>query len=113
MAGSKDIQGFSKTISHEKNERIAHESFHDILVFQKALDKELRKELRHLVEEEKHGTSVDMELISKMLTVKGEYQNMLSVFSERDEKSQRHALIVYADAIQDLMTHLHRRGERS
>ena len=103
--------GFSKNISQEKNERIARASFHDILVFQKSLNKELRKQLRHLAEEEKRGTPVDMELIGKMMAVKGEYQNVLAGFSTLDEKGQRHALIVYADAIQDLMAHLHRPGE--
>jgi len=107
MTKDSDNTGFSKAIVDEKNERIARSSLNDMVVFQKSVDEELVQ----LTEEKKQGSPVDEDLVQKMTTVKGQFQSVLAGFSNLDDDSQRHALTGYADAVQDLITHLYRQGK--
>ena len=106
MSADNNTTGFSKAISHEKNERVARASLNDILVFQKSVEKEMKK----LTEKLQNGTDVDKVLLHKMRVVEEQYLNVLDGFRQHDDNSQKHALIVYADAVQDLISHLHRHG---
>lgn len=98
--------GFSQAINHEKNERVARTSLSDIMVFQKTLE----EEIKYFIEEEAKGVKGDKELFAKMMAVKKAYQKILTSFAKLDNDGQRHALIVYADAVQDFITRLNRKG---
>ena len=106
MPANDDTTTFSQAVSHEKNERIARASLSDIMLFQKSVDEEIKR----LTDAQTAGAVIDKELFTKMLGVKSEYQKMMDGFIDLDDDRQRHALIVYADAVQDLITHLHRQG---
>lgn len=108
MTADNNHTGFSQAIGHEKNERVARSALGDMLAFQKSLEADLR-ELKGLKEQ---GTVIDEDLLHKMTMVNEQYHAVMAGFSRLDDDSQRHALIVYADAVQDLITYLHRiRGQ--
>ena len=91
-----------KAISQEKNERVARTSLHDIMIFQQSMEKEIKKL-------EQSGTDTD--LLKRMMKVKDHYQKVKFSFAGTDDENLRHSFIAYADALQDLITHIYRRRQ--
>ncbi len=105
MSMNTDNPGFSKAIGDEKNERIARASLGSMQVFDRSLEQELK-----LIEARRgRGEPVDEEMANKMKIVTKQFRNVMEGFSHLSDDSQRHALIVYADAVQDLIAYLHRK----
>lgn len=91
----------------EKKARIAKESIRDLMLFNNELESELHKLMMAMDK----GQEVDHELIDKMTAAKEKYNYAMSGFKSFDDEMQRYALTSLADAIQDLMFHLHQ-GKR-
>jgi len=104
---SNSYKRFSETLDEEKNKRIAQESLRNIVVFYKALEDEMQR----MMAADKKGTPLDKELFARMVTVKEKYLQVMHALQE-DEDRVRHALIVFADAVQDLMTYMHKQRKQ-
>ena len=87
----------------EKHERIARESLRSMVMFSDTL----KSEIRRLTAEEAAGAPIDRALLDKMIVVKSKYIHVMAGFMELDDDEQRRALIVFADAVQDIVKHLH------
>ncbi len=102
------LTGYTKVISLEKNERVAHASLHDMMVFHDALDKEMLR----LEKEAAGGEPVDADLVRKMTVSHEKFQMVIQGFMTLGD-DQRHVLIEYGDAVQDLITHIHHKTDMS
>jgi hypothetical protein len=100
-------QRFSETLNEEKNKRLAHEFLRDIVSFKKSL----QEEMQAMMVADKKGKPLDKELFSIMVMVQEKYLHVMHALRE-DETRARHALTVFADAVQDLMTHMHRQRKQ-
>ncbi len=98
---------FSETLDEEKNRRIAQESLCNIIVFYRSLEETMQS----MLAADKKGTLLDKDLFVRMVTVKEKYMQAMHAIRE-DEDKARHALIVFADAVQDLMIHMHRQRKQ-
>ncbi len=98
---------FTETLDDQRNKRIAQESLRDIVVFYKSLE----DEMQCMLAADKKDTPLNSELFAKMVTVKEKYMQLMHALRENEDKA-RHALIVFADAVQDLMTHMHKQRKQ-
>ncbi|MCE2926551.1 MAG: hypothetical protein LW823_02745 [Rickettsiales bacterium] len=101
--GKRFGDGFTETISQEKNRRIASESLRDLMLFNNALETEIRK----ITSEMDKGRSIDQKMLDLMCGVKEKYNYAMSGMKALDEDMERYALCALADAIQDLMYYVH------
>lgn len=102
---SKSYKRFTETLNEEKNKRIALDFLRDIVVFIKAVEDEMQR----MLAADKKGIPLDKELFAKMVTVKEKHDQAMYALREDDEDRARHAMMVCADAVQDLMTHRQRK----
>lgn len=103
--GKKISLGFADHIGQEKDQRIARQSLRDLMLFNNALE----SELKHLHTQEKSGAQLDKKLIEKMQLVKEKYTYAMSGFKAFDDDMQRSALTALAESIKDLMIYLNAR----
>ena len=101
----KNKSGFTHVIASEKHEREAQRSLQDIVAFYQHIDKSMRK----MLQEQSKGKVIDQDLFDRMVMVQDHYKKVMKGFLELDSNSQRHALISFADAIQDLLKYIHMR----
>jgi len=99
--------GHAGITAHEKHERLARSMLHDLIVFYEALEQEMDR----LRERERQGIAIDMMLYRYMEKVQAAYQVAIDGFRTFDVDHQRNLLIVFADAVQDMITHIHKRRE--
>lgn len=96
-------KGFSETVSHERHHRTAMTGLHDIIVFSKAV----KKEMDIIENDVARGGNLDRDLYRRMVAVDEAYQSVMAGFMNLNDDDQRHLLIVYADAVKDLMGYVH------
>ena len=65
--------------------------------------------MQSMREYEKKGVAVDRALFDKMALVEERYQVVMDGFKEFDDVRERHSLIAFADAVQDVITHIYKR----
>jgi len=87
----------------EKHERIARESLRSMVMFSETLESEMHR----MKEDDAKGLPIDRSLLDKMTIVKDKYRHVMTGFMALGDDEQRHALIVFADAVQDIVKHLH------
>ena len=58
------------------------------------------------------GTLVDRQLLDKMSIVQDKYQQAMEGFLTLDDDRERHVLIIFADAVQDLIQYIYKRMEQ-
>lgn len=104
-SGKKSTQGFSGDHLQEKHRRIAAESLHDLLQFHAKIDEEMQSMLADV----KQGKPLDAALFEKMVKVKETYLQMMHGLKDLDYENESHALIIFADAVQDMLAHLNRK----
>jgi len=104
---SNSYKRFSETLNEEKDKRIAQEFLHDIVISYKTLEDEMQR----MMAADKKGESLDKQLFAIMVTVKEKYMQALHALRENEDRA-RHALIAMADAVQDLMTYMHRQRKQ-
>lgn len=98
--------GFADAALAEKHQRVARESLQALMSFNEAIDNEMIRLRAH----EREGFPVDREMIGKMTCVKEKYEEALSGLRGTDDIRGRQAMVTLADAIQDLMAHIHLRA---
>jgi hypothetical protein len=99
----KKIAGFAETIGREKDERIARESLRDLILFNNALE----MEMKNMLAAAQKGAALDDDMMGKMTSVKDKYNYAMSGLTAFDDETERCAFLALADAIQDLMAYLH------
>ena len=103
----KNKNGFSQALTEDKHEIAARRSLGDFINFNNSIEKEMQR----MTQERNSGAPFDSELFDKMALTQKTYKQVMTGFLELDEAGQRHALIVFADTIQDLMKYIHRRRD--
>ena len=101
----KEKSGFIRAIASEKHERTARRSLHDIVAFYQLVEKEIRR----LNADKIKGRTFDGDMYKRLALVQGQYKHVMKGFLELDDNRQRHALVTFADTIQDLMKYIHSR----
>ena len=101
----KQKNDFSQAVVSEKHERVARKSLHDMVVFNQAVEEEMQQ-MEH---DKARGKNIDSELYERMAVVREKYKSAMTGFLQLKDNDQRHALITFADAIQDLMKYIHLR----
>ena len=116
MASAASAPVFKKTdsiiaVSHtpgDRHARIARTSLHNLIVFHEMLEDEMRSMAS---ERAAQGSGFDSALFDKMAVVKEKYLHVMAGLSGDDYQRERHALIDFADAVQDLMAFVHKRRD--
>lgn len=88
----------------DRHARIARASLHNLIAFYELLDEEMAAMMRDHTE---HGTALDKELFDRMVAVKEKYLHVMCGLTDDDYRRERHVLIGFADAVQDLMAYVH------
>jgi hypothetical protein len=96
---------FPETIIKEKHQRVATEAMRDLMLFNNALESEIRRFTSAM----DHGRDFDTKMLALMSVAKERYNYAMSGFNSFEEAMQRYALCMLADAIQDLMFYVHNR----
>lgn len=90
----------------EKHQIIALEALRNFQSLNDAVEQEIERIKAAACE----GEPVDHDLLRKMAAVQEHYSRIMNSAREYNEVQERHALIAFADAIQDMIIHLH--GQR-
>jgi len=101
----REQSAFTRAIASEKHERVARRSLYDIVTFQQVVETEIRE----MNLEKAKGHPVDAEMYEQLAKVQGQYKHAMQGLLEQDDSGQRHALVTFADAIQDLMKYIYSR----
>ena len=100
----KKFNGFIEGIGEEKYERVARESLRILLTFGKKLESEMQR----IMDGVKKGMPLDHDLFDKMVAAKETHKEAVRGLKEDTEEQASHALIIFADAVQDLMAYLYK-----
>lgn len=87
-------------IALERQEGIAHSGLYDLVTFHDALEEEMATMCQN--------PAFDKDLFERMAAVKEKYMQMMRGFWDFSEDRQRNMMIVFADAVQDLMASMHK-----
>lgn len=101
----KNISGIAESIGDQKDERIIRESLRDIMLFNNALE----SEMKNMMVAVHSGKPLDHDLFDKMTRVKEKYNYAMSGLKAFNDEMQRIAFVALADAIQELMVLIHTR----
>lgn len=87
----------------QKNDRAAREALSSLI----ELDDMLSQEMQRFKLLSKNGTAIDQEKWNRMASVREKHAAIMEGLRTQDHTAARHLLIVYADAVQDLMSYIH------
>ncbi len=93
----------SSTVAKEKHERLARSSLHDLLHFSAVLDDEIIR-----LQNNKNPDAKEQGLLQRMLATKGKFDLAISGMKSSDNDAGRHALICFADSVQDIIAFIHK-----
>ncbi len=93
------------SLQSQKYERTARESLRDLVVLNEMLEGEIQR-MKMLA---KQGISIDQIMMGKMNSVRDKYISVMEGMRTIDSIAARHELIIYADAVQDLMKYVQQR----
>lgn len=99
----KKNSNFSNVAGAERHARVARDSLRDLIMFNRTLEEETHR----LLAEKKKGATIDQELLSKMTAAKDTYLGAMQALKESGDERSANAMIILADAIQDLMAYIH------
>jgi hypothetical protein len=102
MPGKKNSKNFSDSVVDARNHSRAYRALHDMIAFHETLEEEMQAMLSAAA----HGTPMDKELFSKMVTAKESYLVAMQGLKNYDDQQEHLALIIYADAVQDVIRHI-------
>jgi hypothetical protein len=97
-------KGFVESLGNERYGSRARKALHDMIVFNEAVEEEMQVMLGASSE----GRAVDHDMLSKMVAVREKYFAMLEGFKSFDYQREHLALVIYADAVQDLIQQINK-----
>ena len=103
--GKKISEQLGHSAVQPSNDHLARHALRDLMLFNNAVESELKT----LREHERTGNKPDTSLMEKMQRVKDKYNYAMSGFKAFDDETQRSALSALADAISDLMVYIQAR----
>lgn len=107
VAADRKNTGFSESLSHERHHRTALVGLRDLVVFHQAL----KKEMKAIEDSVARGLPMDRDLYQKMVAVDEKYKEVMTGFMHLNDDHQRHIMIIFADAVKDMMAHIHHKGK--
>jgi hypothetical protein len=102
--GKQHKQSLAETVALKRNEGRASKALHDMIAFNDALEENMQT----MLAENAQGHPMDKELFAKMLAVKEKYLTAMHGLLHYDDQEEHLALVIYADAVQDIITHLNK-----
>jgi hypothetical protein len=105
MFGKKSHDNFAENIG-DKQERMARTSLSDLIAFHEQLNIKINQMCSG-------ATPADPELLSCMMSVRERYQNVMRGFKDYNDELLRQALHMFADSVQDMLSHMHLQGDRN
>jgi hypothetical protein len=97
-------KGFAESLGNERHSSRARKALHDMIVFNEAVEEEMQV----LLNASSEGKAVDHDMLSKMAAVREKYFAMLEGFKTFDYQREHLALVIYADAVQDLIKQINK-----
>ncbi len=105
MPGKKNKNNYAESVATGRNQSRAHKALYDMVVFNEAIE----HDIQGMLASSAHGQGIDKDLLAKMITVKEKYLIAMQGIQEYDDQKQHLALIIYADAVQDVINHINKR----
>ena len=104
LQGKKNAKNHTELLQTSRNESRARKALHDMIEFQDSIDASTQAMLTAASQ----GLPVDKELLAKLVTVKEKYLIAMQGMENYDDQQEHLALVIYADAVQDVIRHMNR-----
>lgn len=102
IIGKDRKKSFTETVDTGRNNSRARKALYNMIAFNEALEESMQA----MLAEKSRGMPMDTELFAKMVSVKEKYLAALNGLERYDDKEEHLALVIYADAVQDVIKHL-------
>src|SRR5688572_21016360 len=93
----------TSAVAQEKHDRMARKSLQDMLHFSDMLESEITR-----LQAQQDRDAKEQELLQRMLITKSKFDLAMRAMREPDSDASRHALIRFADSVQDIIAFIHR-----